>query len=1094
MKKLFTFFAALLAAGSMWAEAVTVGMTVSLSETSLKDVTPKPESETFTSATNLVVTRAIGESASVYSTGDKGVNFGSGTSYYSTPCYKNGTSYTSYQENQWVGYKVEVAEGYKFQLSRIDATMAASANVTWKVVVEKEDGTTIVSTNGATPSNYKTSTTGLAQDSTFANQDWITGTFYVKAYYYFNGTGKYLTFPKLNIEGTVEGNVISSKTIYLNPIFDSNDWSSDGVAIFANVWGGGDASASAVVKMEKVNDCDAAFKAEIPASATMVQFVRCHPNATEVIFDGEGKNVYNKAEDHNLSTTVNYYKITGWSNGGYSTSGVADETANFAPSTYTITYAAGEHGTGTMEPATVECGGNYTTANCTFTPVGNYIFAGWKNLTALEGEGDFEANEEISDIRGSFTLTAQWEKHFAPTTLFTLAVSNTEAPATNGAVTTATGGSVTAGTTNASKAWGLEGATYDNSVPSDMKVAKGLKSGSAALYLKIGLNEELQAGDTVFFCGFETWVMTKTATDQNTDKLFDAVTTGTDKNSYKVAYVVLDEKADGLDTVYVWRGAGSSAGLAAIKITRPNHGDVQNVEISGLTVNEEAVTPVPTAVENVITLAGEFTQAPTVVLTTTNTYEDGFVGNEKVTVTLTLNGEETAFEGTATLGETTYTVKANKDSRVFYTITFDSKDGSAVEPIEVVAGEVANKPADPTREHYLFLGWKENNANFDWTAPITDNHTLTATWSKVYSNSVDLELFVVENNQKANWKDYFDAFGIVAHNCNELDSLDANKPNNNYPYLGLKMKNQNDAYISAMIRANQYVILTVGHMEQDGEVQFNEQTVSITGSDTKKPAVYTFEAAATDRTFKFFAKGTGTCVLKSIQIVSSLTPTYQQATTGAANWGEGNSYTTTTAQYTHGTICLPYNADVTGAVVYEYQHAEYDNEGNVTGLVFDFPNNMDVNNALNVEAGKAYVYYATEDNQVWTKSYGENPAEDVVVPETVSEFKLVGTYSEIELEEGNYFLYTEDDKFHPACVAPGQALHTFVNVPAFRAYIPELPGITSNAPIRMILPKEEVATGVENVADYKAAKAMVDGKIVILRGGKSYNVAGALLK
>lgn len=1024
MKKLFTFFAALLAAGSMMAADRTL---------LLSDATQSGDVYTWTFSASLKNSNLYVEIPSNFEEGTVGFISGDTKADRFIYCYPEGTKSDS--------RKVDMKKSY--QTISITNTDAQTVSEVYCVQFSTTD-------------DYKVTNVQLTITKTQA------------------------TTPQ-------------TKTIYLNPIFGSYDWSADGVAIFANVWGGGDTSASAVVKMEKVNDCDAAFKAEIPASATMVQFVRCHPNATEVIFNGEGQNVYNKAEDHSLSTTVNYYKITGWDNGGYSTSGVADEAANFAPATYTITYVAGEHGTGTMEPATVECGGNYTTANCTFTPVGNYIFAGWKNLTALEGEGDFEANEEISDIRGSFTLTAQWKKHFAPTTLFTLAVSNTEAPATNDAVTTATGGSVTAGTTNASKAWGLEGATYDNSVPSDMKVAKGLKSGSAALYLKIGLNEELQAGDTVFFCGFETWVMTKTATNQNTDKLFDAVTTGTDKNSYKVASVVLEEKANGLDTVYVWRGAGNSAGLAAIKITRPNHGDVQNVEISGLTVNENAVTPVPTAVENVITLAEEYTTAPTVVLTTTNTYEDGFVGNGEVSVTLTLNGEETAFEGTVTLGETTYTIKANKDSRVFYTITFDSNNGSAVEPIKVEAGGVANKPADPTREHYVFLGWKENNASFDWTAPITGDHTLTATWSKVYSNSVDLELFVVENSKKANWEEYFDAFGIVAHNCNALDSLDATKDYNNYPYLGLKMKNQNDAYISAMIPAHQYVILTVGHMGQDGEVQFNGQTVSITGSDTKKPAVYTFEAVATDRTFKFFAKGTETCVLKSIQIVSSLTPTYQQATTGAANWGEGNSYTTTTAQYTHGTICLPYNADVTGAVVYEYQHAEYDNNGNVTGLVFDFPN-MDVNNALNVEAGKAYVYYATEDNQVWTKSYGENPAEDVVVPGTESDFKLVGTYSEIELAEGNYFLYTEDDKFHPACVAPGQALHTFVNVPAFRAYIPELPGITSNAPIRMILPKEEVATGVESVADYKAAKAMVDGKIVILRGGKSYNVAGALLK
>ena len=43
-----------------------------------------------------------------------------------------------------------------------------------------------------------------------------------------------------------------------------------------------------------------------------------------------------------------------------------------------------------------------------------------------------------------------------------------------------------------------------------------------------------------------------------------------------------------------------------------------------------------------------------------------------------------------------------------YTITFDSKGGSAVAPVKASAGAEITAPADPTREGYAFLGWFES--------------------------------------------------------------------------------------------------------------------------------------------------------------------------------------------------------------------------------------------------------------------------------------------------------------------------------------------------------------------------------------------------
>ena len=43
-----------------------------------------------------------------------------------------------------------------------------------------------------------------------------------------------------------------------------------------------------------------------------------------------------------------------------------------------------------------------------------------------------------------------------------------------------------------------------------------------------------------------------------------------------------------------------------------------------------------------------------------------------------------------------------------YTITFDSKGGSAVQPIKASAGAVITAPTDPTKDGFVFAGWYES--------------------------------------------------------------------------------------------------------------------------------------------------------------------------------------------------------------------------------------------------------------------------------------------------------------------------------------------------------------------------------------------------
>ena len=66
-----------------------------------------------------------------------------------------------------------------------------------------------------------------------------------------------------------------------------------------------------------------------------------------------------------------------------------------------------------------------------------------------------------------------------------------------------------------------------------------------------------------------------------------------------------------------------------------------------------------------------------------------------------------------------------------YTVTFDSNGGSAVDAQTVFHGEKASEPADPTREGYTFGGWKNGDADYDFSAAVTTNLYLTAEWTPI---------------------------------------------------------------------------------------------------------------------------------------------------------------------------------------------------------------------------------------------------------------------------------------------------------------------------------------------------------------------------
>ena len=84
-----------------------------------------------------------------------------------------------------------------------------------------------------------------------------------------------------------------------------------------------------------------------------------------------------------------------------------------------------------------------------------------------------------------------------------------------------------------------------------------------------------------------------------------------------------------------------------------------------------------------------------------------------------------------------------------YEVTFDTDGGTpATIPAQtVVSNSKATKPADPTKDSYMFDGWYNGDTEFDFDTPITANTNLKAKWSVPVAS-------VTSNGTTTNYTDF----------------------------------------------------------------------------------------------------------------------------------------------------------------------------------------------------------------------------------------------------------------------------------------------------------------------------------------------------
>jgi uncharacterized repeat protein (TIGR02543 family) len=84
-----------------------------------------------------------------------------------------------------------------------------------------------------------------------------------------------------------------------------------------------------------------------------------------------------------------------------------------------------------------------------------------------------------------------------------------------------------------------------------------------------------------------------------------------------------------------------------------------------------------------------------------------------------------------------------------FTITFDSRDGSEVSPIRADEGALVDKPADPDREGYTFLGWytgPEGGELFTaWPHTLAGDLSLYARWYNKTESPIELYTIIFDS-------------------------------------------------------------------------------------------------------------------------------------------------------------------------------------------------------------------------------------------------------------------------------------------------------------------------------------------------------------
>ena len=130
-------------------------------------------------------------------------------------------------------------------------------------------------------------------------------------------------------------------------------------------------------------------------------------------------------------------------------------------------------------------------------------------------------------------------------------------------------------------------------------------------------------------------------------------------------------------------------------------------------------------VNSVTVNSGETVAAPADPTKEYSTFDGWYQGEKKYNFTFPVTSD------------ITLTAKWERNE---YRVKFDTAGGNIIDRAKVLGGDSVQKPQDPTKENYDFDGWYMDGAEYDFSAPVSADITLTAKWKlKNFTVSFDVD-------------------------------------------------------------------------------------------------------------------------------------------------------------------------------------------------------------------------------------------------------------------------------------------------------------------------------------------------------------------
>jgi len=392
---------------------------------------------------------------------------------------------------------------------------------------------------------------------------------------------------------------------------------------------------------------------------------------------------------------------------------------------------------------------------------------------------------------------------------------------------------------------------YAGSVTDDdlkPNITKVCKLGNNGAHLRISpATGNFQAGDIIYICGYKDYIVSTSSDPTSTAKITSAdggaviiaasLATGEAKGSCAVGSVTLPESFVETNEIYISRANGASAGVAAIKVVRPETKTVvSTVEtLTAVTINDVAISDANLASlvsSHTLILEDSYVTAPVVKFTkhTVITYDDESTKVKDEVIEKTSQQAQAGMWGAmadiAGVAYSVYTIKP-----LSYTVTYKMMDGNEeiVLGTEVVAagGHPVEYKQYEVRPLCTFDGWFDSDyiEEIDFsTLVINSDMSFYADFIKAYAESIDFEGMVINNGKSYDVKSALMAKFYDYKTIDALDSLNNSKgAARNEPYLGLKIK-KNGGYIACNVLPGTTIRIKFGYV--------GDKVLAIAGNDT----------------------------------------------------------------------------------------------------------------------------------------------------------------------------------------------------------------------------------------------------------------------